>query len=825
MTTTRRHSAFALATALSLLMLTCLAARAADGQATQPTTLPTTRCTETGTSIRNVLVHARVSKGTGTPISIDPIQSAMVDGTFTATGQGWRSLAARPDGSFEADELGGGYAYAEVESDREQVMLLHASGHTMVYFNGEPRAGDVYSTGYLRLPVKLNVGTNRLLFQGGRGQLSATLEKPDANVAILRDDATLPDVVAGHPLSSVAGIVVANCTNKVLNATGAAGTTGSASQMFKVQIPPMTIRKVVVPVVVDVGPTPETKAVVLKISLGAVSTDFSLRIRGEMQTRKITFVSKIDGSVQYYALVPASGPAGPSAGKALVLSLHGASVEATSQADAYSPKPWCDIVCPTNRRPYGFDWEDWGRKDGMEVLELAKLELQPDPTRIYLTGHSMGGHGTWQFGAQFPGTFAGLGPSAGWISFASYSPARAAATGPSSRPSVDAFKAAALPSDTLALKENYKWAGIYILHGDKDDNVPIEQARKMAEELAKFHHDYQLFEQKGAGHWWSEGDEPGARCVDWRPMFRMFAEHRLVPDDELTEISFATASPAINSKVGWVEIMSLETPGKVGRVDLKKDPRGGRIYGTTENIDRLSLVSNGGALTAELDGQKVVVPADAHATAINFKRVQGTWSVAADSTGLMKSPASYGPLKEAFNNTMIFAYATGGTAEENALSYAKARYDAETWYYRGNGGVDIWPDTEVVKALSRHDNTAPLAPSRNVIIYGNADTNKAWVLVDPHCPIRVTRAGITVGNENHTGDGLYAAFCYPMQGGHMAAVIAPTGIRGARASLRLPIFASSVYWPDYAVIDASCLKTGLDGIKAAGFFDNNWSIK
>lgn len=31
--------------------------------------------------------------------------------------------------------------------------------------------------------------------------------------------------------------------------------------------------------------------------------------------------------------------------------------------------PYC---CPTNRRPYGFDWEDWGRMDALEVLEVAQ---------------------------------------------------------------------------------------------------------------------------------------------------------------------------------------------------------------------------------------------------------------------------------------------------------------------------------------------------------------------------------------------------------------------------------------------------------------------
>ena len=54
-----------------------------------------------------------------------------------------------------------------------------------------------------------------------------------------------------------------------------------------------------------------------------------------------------------------------------MLTLHGASVDAFNQARSYSPKPDLWIVAPTNRRPFGFDWQDWGRLDAYEVLDHA----------------------------------------------------------------------------------------------------------------------------------------------------------------------------------------------------------------------------------------------------------------------------------------------------------------------------------------------------------------------------------------------------------------------------------------------------------------------
>ena len=105
---------------------------------------------------------------------------------------------------------------------------------------------------------------------------------------------------------------------------------------------------------------------------------------------------------------------------ALVLTLHGAGVAALGQVDAYASKAWAHLVAPTNRRRFGFDWEDWGRLDAVEVLEDAQSHLESDPRRVYLTGHSMGGHGVWHLGVTYPDRFAALAPSAGWVSFFSY---------------------------------------------------------------------------------------------------------------------------------------------------------------------------------------------------------------------------------------------------------------------------------------------------------------------------------------------------------------------------------------------------------------------
>ena len=76
----------------------------------------------------------------------------------------------------------------------------------------------------------------------------------------------------------------------------------------------------------------------------------------------------------------------------------------------------------------------------------------------------------------------------------------------------------------------------------------------------------------------------------------------------------------------------------------------------------------------------------------------------------------YGPFKEAFQHCMQFVYGTQGTEEENAWAFAKARYDAEQFWYRGNGSIDVIPDIEFDPDRDK---------DRAVIVYGNADTNTA----------------------------------------------------------------------------------------------------
>ena len=59
-------------------------------------------------------------------------------------------------------------------------------------------------------------------------------------------------------------------------------------------------------------------------------------------------------------------------------------------------------------------WTDSGTEEFvLELIQAAKRTWKLDPNRIFLTGHSMGGYGTWTIGAHHADVFAGLAAYAG----------------------------------------------------------------------------------------------------------------------------------------------------------------------------------------------------------------------------------------------------------------------------------------------------------------------------------------------------------------------------------------------------------------------------
>jgi len=341
--------------------------------------------------------------------------------------------------------------------------------------------------------------------------------------------------------------------------------------------------------------------------------------------------------------------------------------------------------------------------------------------------------------------------------------------------------------------------------------------------LSAFHKDVTYFEQPGAGHWWDVSDEPGADCVDWQPLFEFFAHHALPAEEMVRQVDFATADPGVSAWCHWAGIVGQAHRLNPSSVHVRLDPGQRRYSGTTENVALLAIrctnLSAEGLLKVELDGQKLdnlPYPTTPDKT-LWLARTGRTWSIGSAPSATDKRPERCGPFKQAFRNRMVFVYGTQGTPEENAWSLAKARYDAEGFWYRGNGSIDVVADTAFDANRDR---------DRNVILYGNSDTNAAWKPLLSDSPVQVSRTHIAAGAQNLTGDDLACLFIRPRPGSARASVgvVSGSGLTGMRLTDRLPYFVSGVEYPDYLVLNPDTLTKGISGVRLAGFFGPDWNV-
>ncbi len=786
--------------------------------------------------VREILVLDRLSRGGRSLIVSDPVELQLVRGSWSAPEAGdavedsqgnaatWRVIASNEEGTFNNRGLAGGHAFVRIRSSERTIAMLHARGHRHVIVNGERRGGDVYNLGITALPIELREGDNELLFKGGRGRMRVELRRPEADLMWLDTDHTLPHAIAGIDASLYLAAPAANATtNQLLGVRGKSELEGGrqtrALTLGLGGVPPLGVRKIGVTSLPDSGGGDGEqliRAQVVAEGLDQSGTEvrvFSLARRAQSDKHSRTFISDIDGSVQYYAVTPPTEGASP---ESLILTLHGASVEARRQANAYDHKDWAIVVAPTNRRPFGFDWEDWGRLDAMEVLAHASDAYGHESAeRTYLTGHSMGGHGTWQVGAHFAPKFAAIGPSAGWRDFWSYG---GAGQFDESDPIGQILNTANNASRTLLLEENYRDLGVYVLHGDADNNVPVSQARFMRERLGAFHPDFAYYEQPGAGHWW------GNQCVDWPPMMRFFEDRSIEPTP--AQESFTTINPAISSEARLFTIHRQANAMVPSRVEILRATADSPAEVTTKNVLALMLTPAAFAdqppSAMTIDGQTLSLD-DATATSFERETLDAPWRpVSAFDPGL-KGAHRAGPFKHAFQNHMAFVYATGGTEEENAWAMAKARYDADTWQYRANGSVDVVPDT----AFDPQDEANA---QRNVILYGCADSHGLWDQLLGDAPVRIGRGEATVGDRTIERNDVAAFFAYPRAGTDTAlvGVVAGTGPSGRRLADESQYFISGVGYPDWLLMTPDVLQAGPDGglagVIGAGFFGPDWSV-
>jgi predicted peptidase len=132
----------------------------------------------------------------------------------------------------------------------------------------------------------------------------------------------------------------------------------------------------------------------------------------------------------------------------------------------------------------------WWASDAMGDVAMASLaaaqkEFHGDPQRVYLTGLSMGGYGTWYLAANYPGRFAAIAPICGGILMPDLARKES-------------------PDDTKPYTEAASKIGkgtpTWIFHGGDDPVVPPTESQRMAAAMKALGGDVRYTEYPGVGH-------------------------------------------------------------------------------------------------------------------------------------------------------------------------------------------------------------------------------------------------------------------------------------------------------------------------------------
>lgn len=701
----------------------------------------------------------------------------------TPEGVSWTEQQPDENGAFFVFGQRTVYAALVVETAEPLSLLVRLREFELLIDNTTLHDPDPYRTNRVIHPVHLSPGRHTLVFRGSnqREQPSVRFERVDAPVFPNLQDVTFPDLVPGEARAQPLGVHAVNLSGAALSGLRAVvlehplfeATARAQPDLPRDALSTLTFD------LVPRGALPDTVATAtLTLGIQARETDalhtfeYALPIAPEDRGLRRTFVSGIDGSTQYYAVTGPETP--PPTPGALFLSLHGAAVQARGQARSYGRKDWAWVVAPTNRRPFGFDWQDWGRLDAMEVLAEAQRTLPIDPLQVYLTGHSMGGHGSWHLGALYPDRFAGVAPSAGWISFETYG-------GSPSLPA--AWDAGRLHDDTLAYKQNFADRAVYIIHGTDDNNVPVTQARTMFQELQGLPSDLLIHEEPGAGHWWDRDPAPGARCVDFAEMFELFRMRRRV-DPEL-EFQFVSPSPWINPGRSFVRVEAAEDPYR--SFELRAARTGALSIVSTDNVAALIIdaapLHAAGIREVDVDGELRSVPESGE---LRFGTAE-------------KRPGRHGPLKEVFFNPFCFIHDDG-----DAVGAAVASNLTGIWAVIGNGAACTLP-------FSRREE----AGDRNRIYLGIPSERLA---LPSDIPFVWTSEAVVLAGEA-LGRPTFLGVTFP-EGDHLAASL--FGTAGAEWLMTfIQPFSSRSAFPDWFTFVLN--DEGNPAYGPAGWFDANWS--
>jgi poly(3-hydroxybutyrate) depolymerase len=453
-----------------------------------------------------------------------------------------------------------------------------------------------------------------------------------------------------------------------------------------------------------------------------------------------------------------------------------------------------------------------GETDVLRCLAEAQRRFPIDGDRVYLTGESMGGNGTWMIASRNPQVFAAVAPVYGGWDYRILGNGFGWLNPRATRPMEHFIQEA---QSSFSGAEGLLNVPVYALHGDADPVVPVEFTRHGVKLLQRWGYDIRYREIPGRTH---EDLKARDEIAAW------LLEHRRDPAPREVRLrSYDLAGATAH----WVKVTGSLSPLEmiearaqvIDELVLRLD---------TKNVSSVTLTPPAaaffGTLRFRAPGWTVIWNGERHIVAM---RPDGSLELAAggiEPGPRDKSPALEGRLSYFFNTPFAIVIGTGGDSARRGAFEAKAQALIESWQRWQYVMPRVFHDVEVTSEIEKR---------YSLLLLGGAADNKVSARLAAKLPLRVARDSVTIDGRKFAAQDAVAQMIYPHPGNpaRYVLLVEPTSLAGLRfwnpATYRHPAYNVPLLYWDWTIVDGRRvpLEQGLQpdrGWVAAGSFDRHW---
>jgi dienelactone hydrolase len=439
--------------------------------------------------------------------------------------------------------------------------------------------------------------------------------------------------------------------------------------------------------------------------------------------------------------------------------------------------------------------------DVLRCMAEARKLLSIDENRVYLTGDSMGGWGTWNVATRHPELFAAIAPVFGGVDYHSTMPADVAAGLTLAERFINEKDSSWSMADGLVNTP------IFVHHGDKDEAVNVEWSRWGVRLLQRWGYDIRYREYPGKVHEALQINN-GHMNLDW------FLRHERDPAPRQVRVR---SGDLRHAQAWWVRVQQAARPLEFITVDAEVVDHN-VIRVDTDNVIELVLTP-----PAKLIDTGTPVRVVWNGVASELRASDGALRLTQPGhrpARLHKTPRLPGGTADFFNTP--FAVVVGTSAKDpqlRSLIEAKAKGFIDAWKDWQKFEPRVFKDTEIADAdVAKY----------SLILIGGADANAVSAKLASRLPLRIAPDRVVVdGKAFPTRDAaVQLLYPNPRNPDRYVWLFASTSASGMNYAMPSPF---RTYEWDFVIDDGRLAAPRQRAPRerthvVSGMFDQNWRL-